>query len=536
MSWRDLSFRRRLLSVMTISGIGKLFILSVCAFFYVKHWESQDSGEKALGIATFLSQSPHVILAVKNNDPEIIAEKIERLRSSIGAAFIVVGNEKGIRIAHPIKERIGKAMQGGDNQQALLFGHSYISYAKGSLGKSVRGKTPILDDSGEIIGVVSVGYLLTTIDNKVSHFLFFFLGMAVLVIFANAIIANYIARRFQKSIFGFEPEAFGRLYKEQQVTLSTLREGVLSIDASGKLRSINNSACEILGIDPKRSLNRPFSDVLPDSDLTKLLVTHKSEHDIELLLNGQAVIANRELIQMDGEVIGAVSSFRRKDEISELTTQLSQVKQYADLLRSQTHEHRNKLNTISGLIQLGRIEEVQQIIGQESLRYQKLIEFLRESISEPMIAGVLLGKSERARELGLQLEIEEGTQLGLLPEHIRAEDLVTIIGNLIDNAFDATLSVAKQSTYPIVVSVTDFGQELIIEVEDRGCGLPESLTLKQLTKRGISTKSDQGRGVGLHLIQQLVDHYRGEFTVHSETDVGTVMTIYLPKEWLKKSS
>ncbi|MUK61076.1 GHKL domain-containing protein [Aliivibrio fischeri] len=530
MSWRNLSFRRRLLSVMTISGIGKLLILSLCAFLYIKHWESQDSGEKALGIARFISQSPLVIKAVEQNAPRLIENKIERLRSSIGAAFIVVGNIDGIRIAHPIKERIGKPMQGGDNQQALQFGQSYVSYAKGSLGKSVRGKTPIFDLDGNIIGVVSVGYLLTSIDTKVSHFLGFFLGMAVLVIFANAIIANFIARRFQKSIFGFEPEAFGRLYKEQQVTLSTLREGVLSIDADGKLRSINNSACEILGIDANIAINKPFVQVLPDSDLTKLLVTHKSEHDIELLLNGQAVIANRELIQMDGKVIGAVSSFRRKDEISELTSQLSQVKQYADLLRSQTHEHRNKLNTISGLIQLGKIEEVQQIIGQESLRYQKLIEFLRESVSEPMIAGVLLGKSERARELGLTLDIEEGTQLDTLPEHIRAEDIVTIIGNLIDNAFDATLTKQELPYSPVIVSITDIGQEVIIEVEDKGCGLPDSLTLEQLTQKGVSTKSDHGRGVGLHLIHQLVEQYRGELTVSSEIETGTVMTIYLPKK------
>lgn len=275
MSWRNLSFRRRLLSVMTISGIGKLLILSFCAFLYIKHWESQDSGEKALGIARFISQSPLVIKAVEQNAPRLIENKIERLRSSIGAAFIVVGNIDGIRIAHPIKERIGKPMQGGDNQQALQFGQSYVSYAKGSLGKSVRGKTPIFDLDGNIIGVVSVGYLLTSIDTKVSHFLGFFLGMAVLVIFANAIIANFIARRFQQSIFGFEPEAFGRLYKEQQVTLSTLREGVLSIDADGKLRSINNSACEILGIDANIAINKPFVQVLPDSDLTKLLVTHK---------------------------------------------------------------------------------------------------------------------------------------------------------------------------------------------------------------------------------------------------------------------
>ncbi|WP_232279421.1 sensor histidine kinase [Psychromonas ingrahamii] len=222
--------------------------------------------------------------------------------------------------------------------------------------------------------------------------------MALLVVLANAVISNFTARRFQHAILGFEPEEFGRLYMELQVTLSTIKEGIISIDKNSHITSINQSACQILNIKTEQVLHGHLKTVLPDCDLADVLLTHHAENDVDAILNGQAIIANRQLIIVEGEVVGAVSSFRLKNEITELTKQLSQIREYADLLRSQTHEHRNKLNTISGLIQLGKTTEVLCLIGQESERYQYLIQFLREAILEPIIAGVLLGKSERAKE------------------------------------------------------------------------------------------------------------------------------------------
>ncbi|MCG6282764.1 sensor histidine kinase, partial [Vibrio diabolicus] len=145
-----------------------------------------------------------------------------------------------------------------------------------------------------------------------------------------------------------------------------IKEGVLSIDSSGVLRSINRSAAQILGLDPAQVLNKPLSDALPASDLYRVLETGQEDHDIELYLNQKRLIANRSPVYVEGKIVGAVSSFRLRDEISELTEQLSQTKEYADLLRSQTHEHRNKLNTISGLVQMGELDAVQQLIGQET--------------------------------------------------------------------------------------------------------------------------------------------------------------------------
>lgn len=529
--WSKLSFRRRLLVIMTFSGLIQLLILSVAGFIYLKNWEARDSGNKALGIAKFLATTPMVIDALQNQNIELIQRDIEAMRSSINAAFIVVGDINGIRYSHPVAERIGQKMQGGDNDDALIEGLSYVSYAKGSLGNSVRGKTPVYDVTGNIIGVVSVGYLVTTIDDKVYHFLFFLITMALLVVLANAVISNFTARRFQHAILGFEPEEFGRLYMELQVTLSTIKEGIISIDKDSYVTSINHSACQILNLKSEQVLHQSLKTVLPDSELMEVLLTHNAENDVDIILNGQAIIANRQLIIVEGEVVGAVSSFRLKNEITELTKQLSQIREYADLLRSQTHEHRNKLNTISGLIQLGKTTEVLRLIGQESERYQYLIQFLREAIAEPIIAGVLLGKSERARELGLVLDIDDGSRLQKLAEPIRPEDLVTILGNFIDNAFDACISARSlnKENKKVSISISDYGQEIIIEVEDNGCGLPEQFNQALLLQKGVSSKQGKHRGVGLYLVNQLITQYKGHLIMEGKDNKGTRMTAYIPK-------
>ncbi len=536
MKWSLISFRYRMLIIMSLSGLLQLLVLSLAGFSYIKESQEQDMGEKAKRVSTYLAQSPFVISMIEQNNASDLQQRFRDLTYAIGAAFIVVGDKNGVRLIHPVDERIGLPMKGGDNDFALVHGQSYVSYAEGSLGQSVRGKTAVFDQQGNIIGVVSVGYLLSRLQHRIEPYLAFLLIMAVLVLIANIIISYFISRRFQKAILGFEPEEIGRLYSELDVTMSTIKEGVLSIDSEGILRSINTRACEIFGLDKQQVLNRKLEDVLPSSDLQTLLDSQAEDNDIELFIHQKRIIANRSPIMVGNKVVGAVSSFRLKDEITELTEQLSQTKAYSELLRSQTHEHRNKLNTISGLIQMGEVEAVQHLIGRETEHYQSLIEFLRETIKDPLVAGMLLGKTERARELGLSLNVDEGSKLELLPPYIDAQDLVTILGNLIDNAFEATLSVVKedsklrQQRCDITVSLSDYGNEIILEVVDKGCGIPESMTPENLTQRGVSTKSNSNRGIGLFLVKQLTERYLGHMEMSNNRDLGARVTVYIPKD------
>lgn len=539
MKWSSISFRKRMLIIMTLSGLIELLLLVAAGFVYVKYAQEDEMGHKALGVASFLAKSPYVIEMIENGVDQQSQQRYRNLTTLIGAAFIVIGDEQGIRLVHPLDERIGKPMKGGDNQRALVDGEAYISVAKGSLGYSVRGKAAVFNQKGEIIGVVSVGYLIDRLQDRIEPFLIYLIIMALLVVAANAVVSSYASRKFQRALLGFEPEEIGRLYVELDVTLETLKEGIISIDDTGKLRSINKSACQILGLIKSESIGRLLSEVLPDSDLQSVLITARTDHDINLYLNGKRLIANRSPIIVEGKVVGAVSSFRLRDDLTELTEQLAKTKEYAEMLRSQTHEHRNKLNTISGMVQMGELEAVQYLIGQETAHYQALIEFLRETIKEPLIAGMLLGKTERARELGLQLVVEEGARLEPLPERINPEDLVTILGNLIDNAFDSTREAITNDPLlsphrrKVEVSISDFGNEIILEVDDQGCGLPEHISAESLVKRGVSSKDTSTRGVGLHLINELAIRYHGELEMVNNKEYGARMTVYLPKEELR---
>lgn len=537
MNWSSIGFRKRLILIMTFSGLIQLLVLSWSGFFYILNSQQQDMGQKALGVSQFLAKSDRVIAAVNSGSALHLKEEIRDFTEHIGATFIVIGDKKGVRLLHPLDERIGLPMKGGDNTRALKNGESYISSAVGSLGKSVRGKTAIFDRSGNIIGVVSVGYLLDSLEDRVEPFLYFLISLALVVLAVNTLLAIYVSKRFQKAILGFEPEEIGKLYVELDVTLSTIEEGVVSIDKNGVVRSVNKSACEILKLDRENIIDQPVETALPGSDLGDVLETGKAEHDANLYVNEQNIVANRNPIMVDGKVYGAVSSFRRRDEISELTQQLAQTKRYADMLRSQTHEHRNKLNTIAGLIQMNEMEAVNTLIGQESEHYQSMISFIRSAIDDPLVAGLILGKAERARELGLELNIEEGSRLSELPDNINAEDITTILGNLLDNAFDATLSysVSDQTARVIELSVSDFGTEIILEVEDSGAGLPEGMTTAALLDRGVSTKSADSsnpgkRGVGLFLVNRLIKHYGGQLEMMALSPTGTRVTAYIPKE------
>jgi two-component system CitB family sensor kinase len=536
MKWSSISFRKRMLIIMTLSGLIELLILVAAGFIYIKQAQEDEMGHQALGVASFLAKSPYVISAIENGVDQESQQRYRSLTNLIGAAFIVIGDKDGIRLVHPLDERIGKPMKGGDNDRALVGGEAYISVAEGSLGYSVRGKTAVFNEQGEIIGVVSVGYLIDRLQDRIEPFIIFLVLMAFIVVGANAIVSSYASRRFQKAILGFEPEEIGRLYVELDVTLETLKEGIITIDDQGKLRSINRSACQILNLNKEQSINRPLSEILPESDLHTVIQTARTDHDINLYLNKQRLIANRSPIIVDGKVVGAVSSFRRRDDLTELTEQLAKTKEYAEMLRSQTHEHRNKLNTISGMVQMGELEAVQYLIGQETAHYQALIEFLRETIKEPLIAGMLLGKTERARELGLQLVVEEGSRLQPLPQRINPEDLVTILGNLIDNAFDATRdAITRDPLFPadrrlVEVSISDYGNEVILEVVDQGCGLPDNVSVDSLVERGVSSKDSSTRGVGLFLTNQLATRYHGELEMMNNKDCGARMTVYLPKD------
>jgi len=459
---RSLSFSFRLnlqaRMLILLGGFALLLTLAMGAVslnFLATTLETQ-MGQQALDVARAVSRLPQIREGLEQEDSRKIQPMVEEIRSAIGARFIVVGDEQGVRYAHPLPDRIGKKMVGGDNARALELGQEYVSKAVGSLGPSVRGKVPVFstvteDEDGhqEVIGIVSVGYMLNQVEERVSHYqagLWWFSAGTVLV---SLLLAKLISDYFKRAIFGFEPEEIARLFQERNATLQSVREGIIAINPQGDITTFNDAALNIFGLDPNESMQgRNIREFQANSDLLQVMETGQPILDKEDIVGGERVLVNRiPLFQSASrnspkKVIGAVSSFRRKDELDRMTDQLNRMQIYADTLRSQAHEYSNKLHTIAGLIQISPTDQAIELIGQETRDHQTLLHFLLTAVPDPVLSGCILGKYNRARELGLMLEIDPESEMQDLPDHLPREIWDTNLHNLLDNAMDTSLTAA----------------------------------------------------------------------------------------------
>ncbi|MEH7332551.1 sensor histidine kinase [Neobacillus drentensis] len=489
-----------------------------------------EIGSKALSVAQSIANMPEISAAFRTENPSAIIQPIaEKIRHQVGAEFIVIGNRDEIRYSHPNPSRLGEKMVGGDND-SVFKGKSVISESTGTLGPSLRGKAPIFS-GGQIIGVVSVGYLQTEIQKEVSKIqqkIF----VATLIILAGGLIAALlISLNIKRAIFGLEPKEIAWMYQEKHAILESIHEAIIAIDTNGRITVVNETAHKILNV-PNDILLRgkKIDDVLENTKLYDVVKSGLAEYDQEIIIFGDVFLANRiPIFNKRGIVVGAVASFRSKSELASLLQELSHVKAYAEGLRAQTHEYSNRLYTLLGLIQLGSYKEAIDFISREVDVAQGFIQFLMREIPDPIIAGFILGKASLASELKIDLSIDRESSFKDLPFEISRDSLVTIIGNLVNNAFEAVRENGMQEKR-VSLFLTDLGKDLIIEVEDNGKGI-DSKHQDQIFSAGFSTKNTgSNAGIGLSLVQKAINDLGGYVTFSSSAGEGTIFTVAIPKQ------
>ncbi|MDR7072406.1 sensor histidine kinase [Fictibacillus barbaricus] len=485
-------------------------------------------GQRALNVSVAVSRNPLVIEAFEKKDPsKVIQPYAEEVRKKTGAQYIVVGNTKGIRYSHPIKNRIGKRMVGGDNDIALS-GKSSITEAIGSLGPAVRGKSPVFNRQGKIIGLVSVGFLTTNINSIIWPYKLKILIVGILTLLLGILGSVLIAKGVKRATHGLEPKEIGLLYKEKSAILEAIREGVIAINRNGEITMANHTAFQMLGLPEGEILGTSIIKAIPNTRLIEVIETGKSEFDEQMKLGTSSVVANRVPIFDDNKnVIGAVATFRNKSELFRLNEELTQVKSYSEGLRAQTHEFSNKLYLISGLIQLGSYQEALDVITKESDMHQNFAQLIMKRIPDPYIAGLLIGKFNRSKELNVNLIIDTSTHLDGLSAEIDRQLLVTIIGNLVDNAMEAVVQ-NMDVDKTIIISLSNLGAQLLIEVEDSAAGIPPQI-VNDLYKKGFSSKG-VNRGYGLYLVKQAVEQLDGEIYYERTKAHTTLFTVIIPNE------
>nr|WP_039814089.1 DcuS/MalK family sensor histidine kinase [Jeotgalibacillus malaysiensis] len=484
--------------------------------------------EKALIVSRTVAESQVVKSELLTDEIEgTIQDYANSILEASDMLFIVVMDTDGIRQSHPNADIIGEQFVGGDEER-VLNGEEYVSVSEGTLGFSVRAFTPIYDDNGSQIGAVSTGISLSAVEATLSQNHRNILLGSLIGSLVGILGAILLARYIKRSLFGLEPAEIARIYEERNRMFQSVKEGIVAVDADGRLTLVNKSAKDIFmkaGIDDDDPIGKHVTDYLPDSRLKRVLETGESEVDEEQELNGTTIIVNRVPLVVGGQVAGAISTFRDKTEVNRLAEQLTGVRLYADSLRAQSHEFKNKLHVLLGMVEMGSYEEVKQYLKQLSAHQVHETESVTNKIKDPVLAGFMIGKLSYAREQQVELTLQCETEIPPFRSAMVTHELVTIIGNLLDNAIESLQDRPKRK---VDIAFSYIDELLSICVKDTGKGMDEALKSMIFTK-GISTKG-YNRGYGLHLVHASVKALDGSIEIDSEPDRGTVVHVILPLE------
>ncbi|HAT1575394.1 TPA: sensor histidine kinase [Raoultella ornithinolytica] len=528
---------------MKVSFQFKLFI-SLVAFFSVlfallgvyyyidaSHQLYQEMSTRAKIQAEEIALMPDLRRQVIQEDPQSLTSFMQKIAARSDASFIVIGNAQGVHLFHSVHpEWVGTRLVGGDNQ-AVLEGKSITTIRKGGLGVSLRSKAPIFDPSGRVVGIVSVGYLTSYLDSITLTKVINIFIAAVLLLIALFIFSWYFTRSIKKQIFSLEPREIGLLVRQQKAMMESIYEGVIVIDRHRRIEVINHAARSLLGLSqPARLLRGQSIDsvIAPQPFFASGEMLENDTHDELCRFNQLTVLASRVRIMLEESLQGWVITFRDRDEINSLSAQLSQVKRYVDNLRIMRHEQLNRMTTLSGLLHMGHYDEAIRYIQAQSEHAQELLDFISSRFSSPTLCGLLLGKAARAREKGVALSFDPACQLDRpLPSLIESE-LISIIGNLLDNAIEATQR-AELPHEPVEVLIQLNARELMIEVADRGIGIDPAIR-DHIFERGITTKTRGDHGIGLYLIEHYVTQAGGTIEVADNSPRGAIFTLFIPAD------
>ncbi|SDQ23862.1 ATP-binding protein [Virgibacillus salinus] len=524
---KRVSLQTKILGLIIMLILFVTILLAGIISYIESEETSKNIGEKALHVATTVSFMPSVKNAFKLENPaEVIQPIAERIRKKVGAEFIVIGNSNSIRYAHPDDYKLGRRMVGGDNGKALIHGQYYTSRAVGSLGPSLRGKAPIFNDQGKIIGIVSVGYMVEDIKSIVYDKLLKITSISLLVLVIGVIGGILLARNIRKDTHGLEPHEIASLYRDRNAILQSIKEGIIAIDKAGYISMMNPSARKILGLSGDDSY-RKIEEIIPNTKMYNVLKSKEQKKDEEMFIGDREIIVNRTPIFENNEVVGVVASFRDKTEINEMLNALSEVRRYSEDLRAHTHEYTNKLYVLSGLLQLGHYNEAIELIQSESAVHLQQNNVVLQQIKDKAVQAILLGKISKASEKKIDFHIDSNSSLEHIPRRIDISKLITILGNLIDNAFEAVVDseYKKQVTF----FATDIGEDIIFDISDNGCGVKEE-HLDYIFDIGFSTKEKIDRGYGLSSVKEIIDELNGVIEVHNQQNGGVVFSVFIPKK------
>ncbi|MEU0144854.1 sensor histidine kinase [Streptomyces sp. NPDC006288] len=516
-------------------------VVAGCAFFAYASGRAQaeeTAARQVRAAALAMAGSPSVREAIRTPDPSAVLQPYaERVRADTGIAFVTIMDPAGVRWTHPDPSQIGRSFIG--HTERALRGETFEETYTGTLGPSIRVVTPIRD-GGRIVGLVSAGITVERVSTQVREQLGA-LGTAAGAALALGALGTYVVNaRLRRHTHGMNAGELSRMHTYHEATLHAVREGLLMLDGRRRVALINDAGRELLGLAPG-SVGRRVDELALPAPLTGALLASEPRVDEVHLTADRVIVVNTSPV-VGGERRGTVVTLRDHTELQALSGELDSERGFTQALRSQAHEAANRLHTVVSLIELGRVDEAVEFATAELELAQVLTDRVVGAVAEPVLAALLLGKAAQANERGVELALAEDSLIddGALPRSLAPRDLVTILGNLIDNAVDAAAETAtgaasggpvpaqRTGTARALVTVTALTEadELLLRVADTGSGIgPDDAD--EVFRRGWTTHGT-GRGLGLALVRQAVHRNGGTVTLGTAPGGGAEFTVRLP--------
>ena len=523
-SIQKMSFRFQIILIVTLA-----LFLGVAGSLINVQFETKRRDQNLQNVAEAIAQSP--LLGEKSSDAvnsAVLTEYLDSLRDTLEDIDVIsVVNTYSVRLYHSNHELIGSIYDGTlpnfrENSQGY-----YATTDNGPSGMQRRAYAAIYDEDGNYTGFVMAIMLMENIKTEIVQIILIFTLITIVAILMELLISAELSGKIKKSLLGYEPDVFTSMFRMRDNILESLDEGIVAVDSEGTIQFVNKSAVEMLTSDSDEEslVGKDIKSLSKSISSLNLLCSTDASHSVSS--GDDNILIDTIPIKEDDSVIGTVGILHDRKEYTKLMEDLTGTRYLVDSMRANNHDFTNKLHVILGLIQMEMYSEATSYIQNITMVQRETISKVMNCINEPAVAALLIGKIARASELNVKFVLREGCYYSPADISVPSEILVTVIGNLIDNAFESMNDMNYNGQKELLFGMYSNPGALLITTDDTGSGIEEG-NIDRIFENGFSTKG-AGRGTGLYQVRSLVENVGGKITVESQEGIGASFTVSFKK-------
>lgn len=501
------------LIVVVLTVVGAVSVAQSNAEF------RRTEGRRLLSVAETVASNEVVRDGLADVERQgILQPTAERARSVSGATYVAITGMDLRSLTDADPSRVGQRLQPGGSD----ISRSWVGTVERHGRSALEAQVPVFGEKGRQLGVVAAGREYREFGEQLAAAtpnLLFYLGIASAL---GALGSVLLARRIKRQTLGLEPGEITALAEHREAMLHGIKEGVIGLDRQERVTLANDQAVSLLRLPPDAT-GRTLEELGVEPRLHDVLTGRVRGRDQVVVTGDRMLTLNRMPLVTKAGTAGSVTTMRDLTELVALQSELDTTRSATDTLRAQAHEFTNQLHVIAGLVELEEYPEVARYVRGISGTHARRTAEVASRIADPSLAALLIAKQSLAAEQGAALRVTEASELGPVSESL-SSDLVTVVGNLLDNALDAVRNTGPESWVEVGLAVDD--EAVRVRVRDSGPGVAPELA-EEVFRHGFTTKAastDSQRGLGLAITRLVCSRRGGGVTAD-----GAEFTAVLPR-------